>query len=59
MGSKSSVIPFFIEKSETGLIPITSPEMTRFNISLGEAVDMVTVFESSNGGGYLFLKYKL
>ena len=28
MGSRGSVIPFFIEKSKTGLIPITSPDMT-------------------------------
>jgi UDP-N-acetylglucosamine 4,6-dehydratase/5-epimerase len=41
MGSRGSVIPFFLEKSKTGKLPITDPEMTRFNISLEEGVDMV------------------
>ena len=41
MGSRGSVIPFFKEKSKTGVVPITHPEMTRFNISLKEGVDMV------------------
>jgi UDP-N-acetylglucosamine 4,6-dehydratase (inverting) len=41
MGSRGSAIPFFKEKVKTGVIPITHPEMTRFNISLKEGVDMV------------------
>jgi UDP-N-acetylglucosamine 4,6-dehydratase/5-epimerase len=41
MGSRGSVIPFFIEKRKDGLVPITDPRMTRFNISLQEGVDMV------------------
>ncbi len=41
MGSRGSVIPFFLEKRKTGSLPITDPEMTRFNISLQEGVDMV------------------
>jgi UDP-N-acetylglucosamine 4,6-dehydratase (inverting) len=41
MGSRGSVIPFFLEKRKTGVLPITDPEMTRFNISLQEGVDMV------------------
>jgi UDP-N-acetylglucosamine 4,6-dehydratase len=41
MGSRGSVIPFFIERKRTGVLPITDPEMTRFNISLQEGVDMV------------------
>ncbi|MBI3367676.1 MAG: UDP-N-acetylglucosamine 4,6-dehydratase (inverting) [Burkholderiales bacterium] len=41
MGSRGSVIPFFAHKRSSGVLPITHPEMTRFNISLQEGVDMV------------------
>jgi UDP-N-acetylglucosamine 4,6-dehydratase/5-epimerase len=41
MGSRGSVIPFFLEKAESGVLPITHPDMTRFNISLEDAVEMV------------------
>jgi UDP-N-acetylglucosamine 4,6-dehydratase (inverting) len=41
MGSRGSVIPFFLEKRKSGVLPITHPEMTRFNITLEEGVKMV------------------
>ena len=41
MGSRGSVIPFFIDQAQKGVLPITDPEMTRFNISLQEGVAMV------------------
>lgn len=41
MGSRGSVIPFFLGRAKTGVLPITDPQMTRFNISLQEGVDMV------------------
>ena len=41
MGSRGSVIPFFLERAKTGILPITDPSMTRFNISLQEGVNMV------------------
>ena len=41
MGSRGSVIPFFMKKREEGTIPITHKDMTRFNISLEEGVEMV------------------
>lgn len=41
MGSRGSVIPFFLGKKDEGVLPITDPAMTRFNISLQEGVDMV------------------
>jgi len=41
MGSRGSVIPFFLDKRASGVLPITDPGMTRFNISLQEGVDMV------------------
>ncbi|TAH39132.1 MAG: UDP-N-acetylglucosamine 4,6-dehydratase (inverting) [Bacteroidetes bacterium] len=55
MGSNGSVIPFFIEKKKTGVIPITNPEMTRFNISLKEGVDMVLHAMETAWGGELFV----
>ena len=41
MGSNGSVIPFFLKKKKEGLLPITDPTMTRFNISLDDGVSMV------------------
>ncbi len=41
MGSRGSVIPFFLSQRATGVLPITDPNMTRFNISLQEGVEMV------------------
>jgi FlaA1/EpsC-like NDP-sugar epimerase len=41
MGSNGSVIPFFMKKRKEGVLPITDPTMTRFNITLKEGVDMV------------------
>ncbi|MDR2148487.1 MAG: UDP-N-acetylglucosamine 4,6-dehydratase (inverting) [Tannerella sp.] len=41
MGSRGSVIPFFMKKKEEGVIPVTHKDMTRFNISLEEGVGMV------------------
>ena len=41
MGSRGSVIPFFLEKKETGELPITDFRMTRFLITLPEAVTTV------------------
>ena len=42
MGSRGSVIPFFLKiAAQNRVLPITHPEMTRFNITLAEGVDMV------------------
>ena len=41
MGSRGSVIPFFLEHRKKGFLPITHPEMTRFNITLTEGVERV------------------
>ena len=41
MGSRGSVIPFFLSTAKTGVLPITDPAMTRFNISLQDGVEMV------------------
>lgn len=55
MGSNGSVIPFFLKKRQEGILPITDPEMTRFNISLTEGVDMVLHALESAWGGELFV----
>lgn len=55
MGSNGSVIPFFLNKKKEGVIPITDPSMTRFNISLNEGVDMVLHALETAWGGELFV----
>ena len=58
LGSRGSVVPFFLEQKATGKIPITHKDMTRFNITLEEGVDMVMhAIENSWGGELLFLKF--
>ncbi|MBW8462122.1 UDP-N-acetylglucosamine 4,6-dehydratase (inverting) [Acidovorax sp.] len=57
MGSRGSVIPFFLERRKGGVLPITDPRMTRFNISLQEGVDMVLwSIENAWGGEVLVPK---
>ncbi len=55
MGSNGSVIPFFLNKRKQGVLPITDPNMTRFNISLDEGVDMVLYALEHAWGGELFV----
>src|SRR5687767_5351704 len=55
MGSRGSVIPFFLEKRKTGVLPITHEQMTRFNISLEEGVDMVLFAYEHAMGGEIFV----
>lgn len=55
MGSNGSVIPFFINKKKEGVLPITDPNMTRFNISLQGGVDMVMHALEHAWGGELFV----
>jgi UDP-N-acetylglucosamine 4,6-dehydratase len=51
VGSKGSVVPFFIKKRQTGVLPITDPRMTRFWISLEQGVGLVMkAFEMMHGG---------
>jgi FlaA1/EpsC-like NDP-sugar epimerase len=55
MGSNGSVIPFFLERRKNKILPITDPQMTRFNILLSEAVDMVLYSLDKAWGGELFV----
>ena len=56
MGSRGSVIPFFMSMKETGEIPITSPLMTRFMITLEEAVELVWLAMGDMVGGEIYVK---
>lgn len=54
MGSRGSVIPFFLDRVKEGVLPITDAAMTRFNISLQEGVEMVLwAIEKAIGGEVL------
>lgn len=55
MGSNGSVIPFFLNKRNEGVLPITDPNMTRFNISLQGGVNMVMHALEHAWGGELFV----
>jgi UDP-N-acetylglucosamine 4,6-dehydratase (inverting) len=55
MGSRGSVIPFFLDRAKQGILPITDPEMTRFNISLSKGVAMVLWALQNALGGELFV----
>ncbi len=51
MGSRGSVIPYFKSLVHTGVLPVTHKEMTRFFITLPEAIDLViNAFQRMNGG---------
>ncbi|RYY57819.1 MAG: UDP-N-acetylglucosamine 4,6-dehydratase (inverting) [Chitinophagaceae bacterium] len=55
MGSNGSVMPFFLKKRKEGVLPITDPNMTRFNISLSGGVEMVLHALDTAWGGELFV----
>ena len=57
MGSRGSVIPFFLNQAKNGVLTITDPNMTRFNISLDQGVEMVLwALEHALGGEILVPK---
>jgi UDP-N-acetylglucosamine 4,6-dehydratase/5-epimerase len=55
MGSNGSVIPFFLKQKIKGELPITHPEMTRFNITLQQGVEMVLHALENAWGGEIFV----
>jgi UDP-N-acetylglucosamine 4,6-dehydratase len=55
MGSRGSVIPFFMNKRSEGVLPITDDKMTRFNISLDDGVGMVLNAIDNAWGGEIFV----
>lgn len=56
MGSRGSVIPFFMSLSHTGELPITDPDMTRFMITLEQGVDLVWHALEDMYGGEIYVK---
>jgi UDP-N-acetylglucosamine 4,6-dehydratase len=55
MGSRGSVIPFFLDRRKSGELPITDESMTRFNITLAEGVDLVMHALTHALGGEIFV----
>ncbi len=55
MGSRGSVIPFFLAQRKSGVLPITDPEMTRFNITLDEGIHLVMDALRTARGGEIYV----
>jgi len=55
MGTRGSVIPFFLKKTKKGLIPITDVNMTRFNITLQESIELVLYAANHSMGKEVFV----
>ena len=56
MGSRGSVIPFFLKKKNEGVLPITDTRMTRFMITLDQGVELVWHAFSDMLGGEIYVK---
>lgn len=56
MGSRGSVIPFFMSIKDKGVLPITDPRMTRFMISLEQGVELVWHAFEDMVGGEIYVK---
>ena len=56
MGSRGSVIPFFLERAMSGSLPITDMKMTRFMISLEDGVNLVWHTFNDMVGGEIYVK---
>jgi len=56
MGSRGSVIPFFMSIADKGILPITDKRMTRFMISLEEGVELVWHAFKDMKGGEIYVK---
>lgn len=55
MGSRGSVIPFFLKERAKGALPITDDRMTRFNITLEEGVKLVYFALQNMWGGEIYV----
>lgn len=56
MGSRGSVIPFFMSLANSGVLPITDPRMTRFMITLEQGVELVWHAFDDMHGGEIYVK---
>src|SRR5262249_29367639 len=55
VGSRGSVVPFFLKARQNGVLPITDPRMTRFWITLEQGVNFVLESLRRMHGGELFV----
>ena len=55
MGSRGSVIPYFIEQKKTGTLTITDKSMTRFNITLYQSINLVLWAIKKSVGGEIYV----
>lgn len=55
LGSRGSVLPLFIDQKKKGIVTITHPDMTRFWITLDEAVKLVVSSFSTMAGGEIYV----
>ena len=55
MGSRGSVIPVFLKQSNYGVLKLTDPKMSRFNITLKEAINVVKYSMLKSLGGEIFI----
>jgi UDP-N-acetylglucosamine 4,6-dehydratase len=55
LGSRGSVVPFFMHRRKTGVLPVTDPRMTRFWITLEQAVALVLEVLDVMVGGEVFV----
>ncbi len=56
MGSRGSVIPYFLSLRDSGKMPITDPKMTRFMITLDQGIDLVLDAFQDMHGGEIYIK---
>ena len=56
MGSRGSVIPFFLSKKDEGILPVTNYNMTRFMITIDQGVEFVLMSLKNMIGGEIFVK---
>lgn len=55
IGSRGSVVPYFLAKRKEGILPITHKDMTRFSISLGMGIELVFTALERSWGGEIFV----
>ena len=55
IGSRGSVIPFFLSLKDSKVLPITDPRMTRFLITLDQGIDLVVSAIQNSEGGEIFV----
>ncbi len=55
LGSRGSVVPYFLKQRKNGKLTVTHNEMTRFSLTLESAVDLVLMAHEQHWGGEIFI----